>query len=98
VRIVPLLTLTLTLVTRPLHASRASGTRAWDVTSHADVHIVAPGRPRARSSRPAGHVQAHIEYEPQALGARVRYQRATIVFETRATRSGSPPRTRVASA
>ncbi|HEY6194514.1 MAG TPA: DUF4097 family beta strand repeat-containing protein [Candidatus Eisenbacteria bacterium] len=80
-RLLPPLALGLVLIATPALALSKVWNEGWDVAAHPDVHIAAnDGHVRIHAG-PAGHVQAHIEFERRRWGMVIGVSEPTVVFE-----------------
>ena len=76
-----LLSLGLVLAASPTLAAPKVWNEGWDVSPHADVHIAADDGHVRIHAGPAGHVQAHIEYDLKRWGLLIGVSDPTVVFE-----------------
>ena len=75
------LSLALALTASPALAAPKVWDQGWDVSSHPDVHIAADDGHVRIHAGPAGHVQAHVEYELKRWGLVLGTCQPTVVFE-----------------
>lgn len=71
----------LVLIASPSLAAPKVWDQGWDVTSHPDVHVAASDGHVRIHAGPAGHVQAHVEYELKRWGLVIGVSQPTVVFE-----------------
>jgi hypothetical protein len=75
------LSLALALTAAPALATPRTWDQGWDVGAHPDVHIAAADGHVRIHAGPAGHVQAHVEYELKRWGLVIGVSEPTVVFE-----------------
>jgi hypothetical protein len=75
------LSLAVVLSASPAFAAPRVWDQGWDVTSRPDVHIAAADGHVRIHAGPAGHVQAHVEYELKRWGLVIGASEPTVVFE-----------------
>lgn len=76
-----LLSLAVALTASPALAAPKIWDQGWDVSAHPDVHIAADDGHVHIHAGPAGHVQAHVEYELKRWGLVIGTSEPTVVFE-----------------
>jgi len=75
------LSLALAFAASPALAAPKIWDQGWDVSSHPDVHVTADDGHIRIHAGPAGHVQAHVEYELKRWGLVFGTTEPTVAFE-----------------